>query len=138
VRVNLDSGKGFDEARELIGDRKLENQFQSFASHRRTQAAELKGYVRWEDSDWEARGTFSAALHRTWMKIRESLSGKDLVAVLSEVERGEDQIKAKYEEALKSEPGTELEPVLRRHYEAVKQVHDSMRDLRDAMKKKKQ
>ena len=52
----------------------------------------------------------------------------------AEAERGEDEIKHRYEEALKAVPGSAVEDVVRSQYERVKAGHDTIRDLRDVHK----
>jgi uncharacterized protein (TIGR02284 family) len=69
-----------------------------------------------------------------WMSIREQFSSNNLYAVLAEVERGEDQIKHAYEQALRSTAGSAMNDVLTRHYTQVKSAHDRIRDLRDEHK----
>jgi uncharacterized protein (TIGR02284 family) len=51
--------------------------------------------------------------------------------VLVEAERGEDQIKRAYEDALVRTAGSAMNDVLTRQYARVKSGHDRIRDLRD-------
>ena len=65
--------------------------------------------------------------------MRGSIKDDNAHAVLSEAERGEDAIKARYEDVLKENPGNPVSDVLHRQYASVKAMHDRVRDMRDAM-----
>lgn len=139
IEINIDSSKGFGEAAEKLGemkqkDRPVEAMFRSLSADRSAQAQELKAIVSANRAKPTDSGSVAAAAHRTWMDLRAALGGGEQ-ALLSEAERGEDQIKAKYEEALKDLGTCPCTQVLRRHYVAVKASHDKVRDLRDAYAK---
>lgn len=72
--------------------------------------------------------------HRWWLDLHGKLSGGDVYTVLAEAERGEDRIKAMYEEVIKETTGNPLNDVLHRQYAEIKKGHDNLRDLRDAVK----
>ena len=107
IQVNLDSRDGFNEAAEL--------------------QAIVANYAEEEPTD---SGSVAAAAHRAWMDIRAALGG-GTKAILSEAERGEDHIKAKYEDALEALGSCTCTETLRRHYVNVKASHDKVRDMRD-------
>ena len=73
-------------------------------------------------------------MHRCWMKCREHFSTNDTYAIVAEAERGEDYIKAAYEDALKDHPGSAMSDILHNQHAAVKMDHDMIRDLQDNMK----
>jgi uncharacterized protein (TIGR02284 family) len=65
-----------------------------------------------------------------FLNIRDSLSKGDK-GVVEEVERGEDYIKGKYEDALDDDDlSVSLRPIVNRAYESVIQGHDQARDLK--------
>lgn len=132
IRMNIDSRDGFREAAEQIGDSSLAAAFKKIATERAAQASDLQHYVVLNDETPRREGSTAAALHRTWIKVREALTGSDRHAVLAECERGEDHIKAAYEKALKTVPGSPVNDLLQKQYVAVKATHDAVRDLRDA------
>ncbi|MBL9082427.1 MAG: PA2169 family four-helix-bundle protein [Planctomycetales bacterium] len=136
IEINIDSSKGFKEAADNLQDMKekdlpLESMFRSLSADRARQADELQAIVASNAKKPTESGSVAAAAHRTWMDLRTALGGGQQ-AVLSEAERGEDHIKAKYEEALQELGSCPCTQVLRRHYDAVKASHDKVRDLRDA------
>jgi uncharacterized protein (TIGR02284 family) len=69
------------------------------------------------------------------MDLRSTFGGGE-DAILSEAERGEDHIKAKYEEAIADLKGCSCVPTLTREYASVVASHNTIRDLRDRRKVK--
>lgn len=134
IQINVDSRDGFRHAAEKLEDMTLSTLFQSLAHQREEQANELSQYVEWNQEKPDREGSFAASLHRSWITIREALSSDSLYPVLAEAERGEDQIKAAYENALRETAGSAVNDVLTRQYAQVKSAHDRVRDLRDEHK----
>ncbi|MGC3968181.1 MAG: PA2169 family four-helix-bundle protein [Pirellulales bacterium] len=136
IEINIDSSKGFAEAADKLQDLKekdlaVESMFRELSRNRAMQANELQAIVASNAEKPTDSGSVAAAAHRTWMDLRAALGGGEH-AVLSEAERGEDAIKAKYEEALQDLGSCPCTQVLRKHFTAVKASHDRVRDLRDA------
>ncbi len=134
IQINIDSRDGFREASENLkySNPTLSERFCHLSSARDRQADELQAMVAGNAETPTTSGSFSAAAHRTWMDLRAVLGGGDQ-AILDEAERGEDQIKAKYEEALKDMGGNEpCCDTLREHFAAVKSSHDEVKALRDS------
>ncbi|WP_254512558.1 PA2169 family four-helix-bundle protein [Anatilimnocola floriformis] len=134
TQINIDSRDGFKEAAENLKETNptLANRFRQWASNRDGQASELQTMVAANAETPTKSGSVAAAAHRTWMDIRSALGGGEQ-AILDESERGEDQIKAKYEEALKDLGGAEpCCDTLRRHLAAVQVSHDEVKALRDS------
>lgn len=134
IRMNIDSAKGFREASDLLDDNLLAGKLTTIANEREQQASVLQEYVNVNHDEPRREGSYAAALHRTWMNARAQFTSDNSYAVMAEAERGEDQIKAAYEDALKKNPGTAMNDVIMKQYEQVKSAHDIVRDLRDALK----
>lgn len=132
IRINVDSYNGFAEAAESINNESIADLFREFARQRAEFASSLKRIVSLNDEEPRVEGSLSAAIHRLWIDVRSMLSGGDAHAILSEAERGEDQIKAAYEEALKETAGSAANDILTEQYAAIKEGHDRIRGLRDA------
>lgn len=133
IQVNIDSRDGFKEAADNLqkDHASLAAVFRNLSSDRGQQAAELQAMVAVEGESPTKSGSVTAAAHRGWMDLRAALGGGEQ-AILSEAERGEDHIKAKYEAAIKDLVGCDCVSTLERHYSAVRESHDQVRDLRDA------
>ena len=134
VRVNIDSAEGFRSAADTIESQPIASLFRDIAQARESHASELQSVLRFAGEDIPDSGTVKGSLHRWWTKARGTLNGGDDHVMLIEAERGEDAIKARYEDVLPKIAGNAINDVLLRHYAEVKRGHDSVRDLRDAKK----
>lgn len=130
IETTLDSADGYSQAAAEAKQSGYKDVFIRWADDRRQVVMQLQGQVRRLGGTPEDDGSILAAGHRMFLKLRDSVSGSD-DAVIDEVERGEDFIKAKYEAALKDE---ELSPDVRttvvQAYDSVKAGHDQARDLK--------
>jgi uncharacterized protein (TIGR02284 family) len=131
IQTNVDARDGFRFAAERIENIAISSAFEMFAHERQLQADELSAFVETNGEEARREGSYAAAVHRAWMNIRELLSSGDDHAILSEAERGEDQIKSAYETALRNTAGSAVNDVLTRHYAQVKAAHDRVKLLRD-------
>lgn len=135
IRINIDSQKGFEAAADVIDNDSIATLLRDLGCERAAHAQELRSYVQWNDEEPVKDGSYAASLHRLWMDARAKLSGGDPHVVLCEAEKGEDQIKQAYEDALQETAGSALNSVLTAQYAAVKRAHDRVRDLRDGFAK---
>jgi len=103
IKTTLDSRKGFIDAAEDAETTRFKTLFSDFAQDRADTAALLQAEVRRLGGNPEDDSSFIAAAHRTFMNLRELFSARDDKAIIAEVERGEDYIKGKYEEALRDD-----------------------------------
>lgn len=133
-QLNVDSAKGFEECAELVKEHGLKQAFSEIAHTRREQAQTLATQIEWNDEAEEEQGSYTAAMHRAWIKVREAFSSDDSYTALAEAERGEDSIKQAYEEALPELKGSPIHDIVAEQYATVKKTHDRVRALRDAKK----
>lgn len=131
IQINIDSRDGYRHAADATNDLTLQSMFVQIALDRDAQAGELAQFVAWNGEYPREQGSISAAIHRAWMSIREALSSDDRVAVLSEMEQGEDSVKSAYKSALENLAGSPVNDVLMQQFAAVSNTHDRIRDLRD-------
>lgn len=134
IQINIDSRDGFRQAAQAIDDLTLQSAFELLADNRQDQSDELARFVPWSGKLPRRAGSYSAAMYQSWMSIREMLSSDDRYAILCEAERGEDSIKAAYEDVLRCTAGCVVHDVLVSHYDAINSAHDRIRDLRDECK----
>lgn len=131
IETTLDSAFGYYEAAK--DSSRYAPMFQSRADERREVATNLQQQVRALGGEPEDDGTVMGAAHRMFVNLRNTIAGGDK-AVVDEVERGEDHIKAKYEDALKDSDITPTtRQVIQAAYTSVKTGHDQMRDLKHAL-----
>ncbi|WP_199099115.1 PA2169 family four-helix-bundle protein [Dyella sp. ASV21] len=133
IETTIDSVNGYSEAAKDAQNPAFREVFLRRANERRDIAIRLQHAVQSAGGKPEDEGTILASAHRVFVDIRSSLSKGD-TAVIDEVERGEDHIKAKYESAMKDE---KLSPAAHRVidevYSSVRSGHDEMRNLKHAM-----
>ncbi len=134
IRINIDSYDGFRESAEEVKDSRIATLFRELARERSALATELQDYVEQNSAAPVEDGSFLAGMHRTWINLRSKLSGGDAYVILIEAEKGEDYIKAAYEDVLKETAGSAMNDVLQAQYVRVKAGHDKVRDLRDVYK----
>jgi uncharacterized protein (TIGR02284 family) len=130
ITTTLDSADGYSEAAKDADNPTFKNLFSQWATERRRVVNELQEQVRVLGGKPEDDGSVLASAHRMFLNVRDSLSKGDK-GVVEEVERGEDYIKEKYEDALDDDDlSVSLRPILNRAYESVITGHDQARDLK--------
>ncbi|KAA0070278.1 PA2169 family four-helix-bundle protein [Rhodanobacter sp. T12-5] len=133
IETTLDSADGYAEAAKDAKSEQLISLFRARSGERRTVASTLQQCVRSLGGKPEDDGTVLASAHRMFVNLRTSLTSADNKAVVDEVERGEDHIKAKFEDAMKDKdvsPSTAS--VIADVYTSVRNGHDQMRDIKKA------
>lgn len=134
IKTTLDSAKGFRDAAEDADGGQYVSLFSDFAQERSRVASELQAEVRRLGGNPEDDSSFLAAAHRAFMDLKQAVAGRDDKAVIQEVERGEDYIKGKYEEALRD---TDLSPqsraVVEQGYASVRAGHDRVSALKHSV-----
>jgi uncharacterized protein (TIGR02284 family) len=129
IEINNDSHKGHLTAAEAIEDRELAGMFRAIATLRKQHAEELSSFV-----DNPPTGSYKGALHRYWIEARTALGGNDAYTVLAEAERGEDEIKRRYEALAGKVSGHPMSSAVFRQSREVQMHHDRIRRLRDERK----
>src|SRR5438067_50343 len=97
IETCRDGQNGFKEAAKSPD---LKSFFNQVSLERAQMVGELQQEVRALGGDPENSGSTAGALHRTWIDIKGTLTGKDDHSILSECERGEDSAVKAYENAL--------------------------------------
>jgi uncharacterized protein (TIGR02284 family) len=130
--------RGFADAAEKLdedGNEQLASEMRQLSQQRLRMSNELKALAAAEGAPVEnGDGSVAGSLHRSWMALRDALSGDDPYAVLAAAEQGEDHAVAEYERALKQDIPGSVKSVLERQFDEVQQAHDRVRDLRDRNK----
>ena len=135
ITTTIDSANGFERSAEDAEVPQFVEMFRQFAQERRQVVGRLQERVRTFGGTPNDDGSLKADLHRRWIDLRTALTsnGGDK-AVIEEVERGEDYLKAKYDTALND---TALSPdtltVIREAYQSVRAGHDRMSQLKHSL-----
>lgn len=130
IEVSRDGEKGFKAAAEKADDPGLKSLLQDRARSCASATAELQNLVRSLGGKPETSGSVAGAMHRGWVKVRAAV-GDNNIAVLEEVERGEDLAKSAYAKALKADLPAAVRSTIDQQYQGVLRNHDRVRDLRN-------
>lgn len=129
-----DGETGFQEAAEHAEAASLKTLFQGRSAQRAKLAAELEAKINELGGQPRERGSVGAALHRTWLNVRDAVTGRDDYAVVAEAERGEDVAIGNYQDALnETDLPADLRSFVQGQYDQVKSSHDEIRDLKHGM-----
>ncbi len=130
LQLNRDSAEGFAKAAELATSPKLKAMCMEAGAGRTTFATEIEPLVRAAGGTPEKDLSVSGSLHRTWMKVRETLSPNGDKALILEVERAEDEMKEAYTKAMAKQLPPTIMDVIKAQSTQVFRVHDLFSDLK--------
>lgn len=134
IATTIDSVDGYNAAADNADNQDFRSIFRDRAKERAEVVSKLQAQVRTLGGNPEDDGTTIAGAHRFFMTLRDSLTGTDDEAVVAEVERGEDVIKAKYEASMQeAELSATSRELVQSCYTSVKEGHDQMRDLKHGL-----
>jgi uncharacterized protein (TIGR02284 family) len=134
IATTLDSVDGYETSAADIEDASLASMFTARASERRNVVSQLQAEVSRLGGNPEDDGTILAGAHRMFVNLKSAVTGQDNKAIVNEVERGEDHIKAKYEAALNdADLSPETRSVIQTAWQSVREGHDQMRDIKHSM-----
>ena len=127
----IDSVNGYRDAAADSDAGRFQEIFRQRADERSRLAEDLRAEVRRLGGNPEDDGSFLGKAHQRFMDLKAAITGRDEKAIINEVERGEDYIKAKFEKALDSENlGSEARQVVERAYQSVRAGHDQISQLK--------
>ena len=135
IETSKDGEKGFQTSAEDIKNPAIKAYFMSRSAEIASAVRELQAEVRALGGDPETSSSVSGTLHRAWVDLKSTLTGKDDKAILEEVERGEDVAKKAYKEALekaheKNVPANVI-ALITKQQAGVQATHDKVKALRD-------
>ncbi len=130
IEVSEDGKKGFEEAANDAKDSSLKSLFRDCSTQCAAAAGDLIKAVNALGGKADDSGSATGAAHRGWVKLKSKVENPN-VAVLEEVERGQDHAKASYAKALKAQLPQTIREMVQRQYEGVVRHHDQIRDLRN-------
>ena len=132
IETCRDGQNGFKEAAENVKSPDLKTFLNQIALERAQFVNELQLEVRTLGGDPQKSGSATAAMHRGWIDIKGTLTGKDDHSILSECERGEDSAVEAYKDALKVGLPTKILSTVERQFQSIKLVHDRVKQMRDS------
>lgn len=134
IATTLDSVDGYTEAAKDAENSRYGQLFTARATERRQVVSALQAEVSRLGGNPEDDGTVLAGAHRAFLNLKAAVTGQDDAAIVNEVERGEDHIKAKFESALDDQDlSAGTKSAIQTAYGSVRAGHDEMRDLKHAL-----
>jgi uncharacterized protein (TIGR02284 family) len=133
IETSKDGEHGFRACADGVKSTRLKTFFDEAAERCAEGAAELEAKVRSLGGNPTTSGSVSASLHRGWVNVKATITGKDETAILAECERGEDVAKEAYQDALKKDLPPDVKSMIDRQYQVVKQNHNRVREMRNAV-----
>lgn len=132
IETCRDGMNGFKEAAENVKSLDLKNLFTQISNERAKCVQELQLEVRRLGGEAEKTGTTAGALHRVWMDVKGTLTGKDDHTILVECERGEDSAVDAYKETIKLGLPPDILTIVQQQYQVIQRDHDRTKQMRDS------
>lgn len=134
IATLLDSVDGYQKSAGDIDNQALADKFNARARERQAAVTKLQAAVAAAGGNPEDDGTLLGGAHRAFQSLKEAVMGREDKAIVAEVERGEDYLKAKFETALAE---VDLSPAARaaadEAWQSVRAGHDEMSALKHSM-----
>ncbi len=134
IKTTLDSVGGYKEAAENADRSRFKGMFSERALKREQLARELQEEVAALGGEPQDHQGIVGKAHNKFVDLKNALTGGSDKAVIDEVERGEDHIKDRFEDALDDD---ELPPAVRtkvaRAYESIKADHEEVSRIKHTL-----
>jgi len=131
IETSKDGEKGFQECAENIKSVQLKSLFNQHAQECATAARDLQQLVRGLGGEPETSSSIAGALHRRWVDLKGTVTGKDDEAILNECERGEDVALKAYRAALEKPLPESIRMEVEKQLQGVQRNHDQIKSLRN-------
>lgn len=133
IETTLDSAKGYEEAAENASDATLKTMFAERSRKRMDLGRQLQQEVRTFGGEPETDQSMLGKAHNKFVDLKNAMTGGSETAVIDEVERGEDVVKAKFEKALDDEDlPANLRQTVSQAYTSIKADHDEISRMKQA------
>ena len=129
IETCRDGERGFRFAANHIRSSDAKALFLEVAGEREKFADELIPYAQRLGGHEEGEGSFAGSLHRSWMGIKDAISGHNDAAIIREAERGERAALSAYEDAIQGMLPPTARDVIERQCEAVRRSHGRVHSL---------
>lgn len=133
TEICKDGEKGYKDAADHTKRSDLKTFFATQSSERGRFARELQAVLlnlgKWEKKE---SGTVAGALHRAWIDTKVGLGAGDK-SILESVEKGEDEARDAYREAIGSPLPSDVADIVSRQARSVQAAHDQVKSLRDGL-----
>ena len=126
----IDGENGYREAAEEAKGSELKTRLNQLGQQRAQFRGELEQEVIRLGGDPKEGGSASAALHRTWLNVRDAITGKGDDAIIKESERGEKAALDNYDDVLGRDLPADLKETVSRQRDAVQRTYSELESLK--------
>lgn len=134
IATLLDSVDGYRKSASDVHNQRFAEMFNARAMERQQAVTRLQAAVAAAGGNPEDDGSTLGAIHRAFQSLREVVSSRDDKAIVAEIERGEDYLKAKFDAAIKNADLTaEGRAAVEAAWLSVRAGHDEMSALKHSM-----
>ena len=134
IATTIDSITGYEDSAKNMENERFREIFRKRANERQQVVEDLRSEVRRLGGEPEDGGSFLGKAHQRFEDLKAAVTGRDEKAIINEVERGEDYLKAKFEAALNSEQlSGDCRAVVERSYQSIREGHDQISQLKHGM-----
>ena len=133
AEICKDGEKGYQDAAAHAKRSDLKTFFAAQSSERGRFARELQAVLmNLGKMEKKESGTVAGALHRAWIDTKVSLGAGDK-SILESVEKGEDEARDAYREAIGAPLPMDVADIVSRQARSIQAAHDRVKSLRDGL-----
>ncbi len=125
----IDGEKGYREAVEEATSPELKSRLMQLGQQRASFRGALEQEVLRLGGDPKESGSAGAALHRTWLNVRDAVTGKGDDAILKESERGEKAALDNYEDVLGRDLPAYLKEIVAQQHSEIQRAYGELQGL---------
>lgn len=126
----IDGENGYREAADEATSSELKTRLLRLGQQRAQFRGELEQEVLRLGGDPKERGSAGAALHRTWLNVRDAVTGKDDEAILKESQRGEKAALDNYDDVLSRDLPADLREIVARQQGQIQSAYSELETLK--------
>ena len=126
----IDGENGYREAADEATSSDLKTRLMRLGQQRAQFRGELEQEVLRLGGDPKESGSAGAALHRTWLNVRDAITGKDDEAILKESQRGEKAALDNYDDVLGRDISADLRETIARQQGQIQQAYSELENLK--------
>ena len=131
IAIAKDGVNGMKSAAESATSASLKGTLQRLSQERGQVASQLQSTVRSLGGDPENSGTTLGTVHRTFMNMKDAVTGTDDKALLQECERGEDHAMREFRDALAKKLPAQAAQQVESALGQMEKSHDEIKRLRN-------
>ena len=133
IEISKDGEEGFLKSAEDITDQKIKAYLIRKSAEVKRSIFELQGLVRKLGGKPADSTSVAGYLHRKWIELKTAIVENDNLAILNELERGEDVALRAYRKASIKDLPPDVSQVVLSQLTGVQRNHDEVKQMRDAL-----